>query len=839
MKPIIFGIKNMSRRFWLMLLCLNITFLQAQNEKPQNSTEIYRDLKALNFLGSVVYVAAHPDDENTRLISYFSNKVYAQTYYLALTRGDGGQNLLGSDLKESLGIIRTQELLRARSIDGGKQRFTRAVDFGYSKSPEETLNIWNKDSILNDMVWTIRNLKPDVIINRFDHRTSGTTHGHHTSSAMLSLEAFDLAADENKFISQLNQTSTWQPQRLFFNTSWWFYGSQEAFEKADKSNLISFDIGEYYPELGVSNSEIASLSRSQHKSQAFGNTPRRGEQKEYLEILKGNLPKTNNIFEGIDTSWNRVKGGEAIQSIVDKIIFEFDFSRPYRSVPKLIIAYEKIQELENEHWKQIKTQEILSIIKSCLGLYTESVTQQSYANIGDTITVNTEIINRSPIDIQLLGIKTNGKNLLEKAVYLDNNTPLYNEFLIQVPDLNSLPYWLMKPSKKGLYQVEDKSLIGLPKTPNPIQFEYVLKIDGKKIKLTSDVLYKYNDPVDGEVFEDFKILPEISILPTNQVEIFKNAQHNSVSVQVKSYTDNFEGELSINLPKEWIVSPTKYDLKLNKKEEIQSFEFQVSPPEKNQKIDANFVVKSTKGNFTKKIKTLDYDHIPKQIFVQDAKSSFVNINVKNNTRNIGYIRGAGDKIPENLENLGFKVKNIDLKTIYSTDDLKTFDAIILGIRAYNTEEQLKTKNEILFDYVKEGGTLLTQYTTTYGLLTDNISPIKLELSRNRVTNEEATVNFLAPNHPILNYPNKITSNDFEGWIQERGLYFPDQWDESFTPILEIQDYTETPTKGSLLVAKYGKGYYIYTGLSLFRQLPAGVPGAFRLMSNLLSIQTNE
>jgi len=829
----------MCRRFWLIFLCLVITNLYSQNQSPQNAIEIYRDLQALNVLGTVMYIAAHPDDENTRLISYFSNKIHAQTYYLALTRGDGGQNLLGSDLKEALGIIRTQELLKARSIDGGQQRFTRAVDFGYSKSPEETLSIWNKDSVLSDMVWTIRKIKPDIIINRFDHRTAGTTHGHHTASAMLSLEAFDMAADPSKFSNQLLQTEVWQPQRLFFNTSWWFYGSRDAFKKADKSNLMTFDIGEYYPQLGLSNSEIASLSRSQHKSQAFGNTPRRGKQMEYLEIIKGGLPQTNNIFEDINTSWSRIKGGKAINNLVNDIISDFDFSRPYRSVPKLIEAHTKIQELNNEHWKQIKTQEINDIIISCLGLYIESVTEQAYANTNETIKVKTEIVNRSPIDVQLLKIKTKGKNLLPAPVYLDNNQALYNTFSIQVPDSKSLPYWLNKPSNKGLYQVENKSLIGLPTTPNPLQFEYVIRIDGQNIKLESEVFYKYNDPVDGEVFEEFEILPQISILPSNQVVIFKNAEHKNISVQVQSFTDDFEGELNLGLPEDWMVSPTKYDFHFRSKGEIKSFNFQVSPPKKNQKVSANFTVNSNQVEYSKQIKILDYNHIPKQYFVQDAKSAFVNINVNNKSSLIGYIKGAGDKIPQNLENLGFRVKTIDLNTIYSTDELQSYDAIVLGIRAYNTEEQLITKNEILFDYVKEGGTLLTQYTTTYGLLTDKISPLTLNLSRKRVTNEEAKVNFLEPEHPVLNYPNTITSADFKGWVQERGLYFPDDWSNSLTPILEIQDYSEEPTKGSLLVGKYGKGFYIYTGLSLFRQLPAGVPGAFRLMSNLLSIQTDE
>ncbi|TKS55493.1 PIG-L family deacetylase [Mesohalobacter halotolerans] len=829
----------MKSRFWLLLSCCYFTFLSGQTPSKPNAVEIFRDLKKLNFLGTVLYIAAHPDDENTRLISYFSNQTHAQTYYLALTRGDGGQNLLGSDLKEALGLIRTQELLKARSIDGGHQRFTRAIDFGYSKSPEETLNIWNKDSIINDMVWTIRHLKPDVIINRFDHRTPGTTHGHHTASAMLSVEAFDLAPDPEQFKSQLKSTSTWQPKRLFFNTSWWFYGSRKAFKDADKSNLIAFDIGQYYPDLGLSNSEIASLSRSQHKSQAFGNTPKRGEQLEYLEIIKGDLPQNQNIFEGIDTSWNRVKGGQSIQQLVDKIIADYNFSKPYHSIPDLLQVYKLIQNLDNLHWKRVKTQQVKAIIKACLGLYIESVSESPYANANQNLKINTEIINRSPIDVNLLGIEMNSKSLLTHKTSLKNNQAVYNTFNVDIHSKNTLPYWLNLPPKKGLYQVEERDLLGLPETPNPYQLGFSLKIENTRITFYSDLVYKYNDPVDGEVFEDFEILPKISIKPLKDVAVFKNGNPNNFRVQIKSYTKSFNGQLTLDLPESWKVEPQYFDVNLSEIAETKTFDFKIKPPENTEKIDVKIEVHSANKIFSKQINTLDYKHIPKQVFTQDAKSTLVNIKVDKGVKNVGYIKGAGDKIPDNLKSLGYNVEFIDLKNTYSPKILKQFDAIILGIRAFNTEEQLISKNEILFDYVKQGGTLITQYTTTYGLLTDEISPLKLNLYRNRVTDETAEVQFIDKTHKLLNYPNQITSEDFKGWVQERGLYFPDQWDKAFQPILKIQDYDDKPTKGSLLVAPYGDGYYIYTGLSLFRQIPAGVPGAFRLLSNMLSINSNE
>ena len=291
------------------------------SQKPikQNTSEIYESVKKLNFLGSVLYVAAHPDDENTRLISYFSNHVKARTGYLSMTRGDGGQNLIGPEIRELLGVIRTQELLAARRVDGGEQFFTRANDFGYSKHPDETLVVWNKDEVLKDVVSRIRKFKPDIIINRFDHRTPGSNHGHHTSSAMLSLEAFDLANDKN-YKTHKGSTDLWQPKRIFFNTSWWFYGSQKKFAEADKSKMLNFDIGLFSPSSGLSNNEVASIASSQHLSQGFGRRTTRGSEKEYVEFLKGDFPKDKtNIFEGIDTSWNRVKGGKAIGEILRSV----------------------------------------------------------------------------------------------------------------------------------------------------------------------------------------------------------------------------------------------------------------------------------------------------------------------------------------------------------------------------------------------------------------------------------------------------------------------------------------------------------------------------------------
>jgi LmbE family N-acetylglucosaminyl deacetylase len=825
----------------VLLVALSFKFLIsfAQVPKKLDSNEIYRKIEALNFLGTAMYIAAHPDDENTRLISYLSNQYHAQTYYLSLTRGDGGQNLLGSDLKEALGIIRTQELLKARRTDGGNQRFTRAIDFGYSKSPEETLNIWNKDSILHDLVWQIRQLKPDVIINRFDHRTPGTTHGHHTTSAMLSVEAFDLVSDEEAFPEDLQTTSIWQPKRLFFNTSWWFYGSRENFEKADKSRLLNMDIGTYYSDLGLSNTEIASLSRTQHKSQAFGNTPRRGEQIEYIELIKGKMPENNDLFEGIDTSWTRVDGGAEIKAIIDEILENFNHREPYKSVPKLVEAFKQIQQLENKFWRELKSQQIKDIIKSSLGLYLESVAQLPYQNLKSDIELEIEVINRSPIEVQLKTITIpNGENIISENIKIKNNQAEYFKTIVKTPNEYTNPYWLNNPPKKGLYSVSDKSLIGLPETPRPLKLELAFDILGIDISFNSEVIYKYNDRVDGEVHQNFEILPKVS-LSLDDVFIFKNSKTKNIEVKVKSFTEDFKGELSLNLPKNWQFTPSNYSVNLKGKGNEKSYAFSVTPPNITETVVVEPNISADGILYNREIKQLDYEHIPLQTYLKPTKSNLVNININSTAKNIGYIKGAGDKIPENLESLGLSVSYIDIENIMNANELSEFDAVILGIRAFNTQEALATKNSILFNYVKNGGTLISQYNTTYSLLTEDVSPINLKISRDRVTDETATVKFLNQNHKVLNFPNKITANDFEDWIQERGLYFPNQWDDKFEPIFSIKDYGNGPYNGSLLVAQYGEGYYIYTGLSFFRQLPAGVPGAFRLLANMLSINDDE
>lgn len=829
----------MLKKIHVALICffISLSSIAQQPQKP-NASEIYEAIKKLNFLGSVLYVAAHPDDENTRLISYMANEVKARTAYLSLTRGDGGQNLIGPEIRELLGVIRTQELLTARQIDGGEQIFTRANDFGYSKHPDETFEIWNKDEVLSDVVLAIRQFQPDIIINRFDHRRAGRTHGHHTGSAILSIEAFDLANNQSVFPEQLKDNTTWQPKRLFYNTSWWRYGSKEQFDKIDKTNFIGFDIGTYYPSSGLSNNEIAALSRSQHKSQGFGNTGTRGTQMEYIELIKGDMPAGNtNLFEGIDTTWNRVNGGQEIGNILNSVQQNYDFKNPSASIPELVRAYVLIQKLEDKHWKTQKTKEIKDIIAACAGLYLEAVSSTNHATVNENIALNLEIINRSDIEMALVSYANpNGLNV-NKGINLKNNDAISIEesFKVSLPNnLVTTPYWLTEKGTLGMYKVNDKSLIGKPETPDYFNVTFKINISGINIPFQKSVVYKTNDPVKGEVYKPFEVIPEATAKISEKVIIFDSDSEKEIQVSVRAGRNNLEGSVALQYPDNWSVYPKNHNININNKGEEQVVVFTVIPPKNQDEGFIKPIVTIGNNTYADELIEIDYPHIPYQTVLLPSESKIVRLDIKKRGENIGYIAGAGDVVPESLQQIGYNVVTISPEDI-TPENLKRFDAVVIGIRAYNTVEDLKFKQDILFDFVENGGNMIVQYNTSHRLKVNNLAPYKLQLSRDRVTDEFAEVTFLNPGHPVLNFPNKITQQDFEGWTQERGLYFPNSWEKEFTPILSMHDKGESAKKGSLLVAQYGKGYYIYTGLSFFREFPAGVSGAYRLFANMLSL----
>lgn len=823
--------------FLLFFIGFQTSFAQ-QPQKP-NSVEIYNQIKKLNFLGSVLYVAAHPDDENTRMISYLANDMNARTGYLSLTRGDGGQNLIGPQLRELLGVIRTQELIEARKIDGGEQFFSRANDFGFSKNPDETLNIWDKNKVLADVVWTIRKFQPDIIINRFDHRSPGTTHGHHTSSAMLSVESFKLTNDPKVYPEQMQYVKPWQVKRQFFNPSWWFYGSQEKFDAANKSKFTKLETGVYYTGIGKSNQEIAALSRSRHQSQGFGSTGVRGEETEYLELINGENPKDrDNLFDGIDTTWNRVKNGKPIGDLITSIISKYDFSNPSASIPDLVKAYSMIEALEDTHWKTIKSAAVKNIIASCSGLYLEAVSNEQEATPGSTIRLSLEAINRCSVDMQLASVTTlpDNKTTVQNSILKNNNDQRIN-IQLQLPKTieYTQPYWLKEKATVGMYTVSNQENIGIPDIIRNVKVVFNVKINGVEIPFERTVVYKYNDGVKGEMYNFLDIVPDVTTSILEKVLIFRDTKSKMIPVKVRAGKDDVKGNLQLELPKSWNVSPKEIPFVLDKKGTEQIFYFEVTPPVNPEEVILKSIAVVDNKRFDKDQTIIDFSHITKQMVLKPAESKCIRIDLKTSGDAIAYIMGAGDEVPESLTQMGYKVSILKPEEI-TPEKLDSFSTVITGIRAYNTVSALANKQNILFNFVKSGKNMIVQYNTNGKLVTDKISPYPLKLSNDRVTEENAKITFLAPNHPVLNTPNKISSKDFEGWTQEQGLYYPNEYDEAFTPIISSHDKGESAKNGALLVAPYGKGYYIYTGLSFFRELPEGVSGAYRLLSNIISLK---
>jgi len=827
--------------FFSLLLFCNL-HLFAQQPSTKSSSELHLDLQKLNFLGRVMFVAAHPDDENTRLISYLTHQLHAKTAYLAMTRGDGGQNLIGTEIRELLGVLRTEELKKARSIDGGEQYFTRAIDFGYSKHPDETLRIWDKQELLTDIIDRIRLFKPDVIINRFDHRSPGSTHGHHTTSAILSVEAFDLI-DNTELFPLRTATESWKPKRLFFNTSWWFYGSAEKFEEANQDNLLKYDVGVYYPSLGISNNEIASIASSQHLCQGFGRRLQRGSENEYLELIKGSKLSTGDLFEGIDTSWNRIKGGRAIEQLLKPLEKNFNYADPSTHTPVLLEAYTLLNKLEDSFWKREKTKELVDFILAINGIFIEANATKAFTNPGSDVEFILEAINRSNNLVSIQKVESNYQTASSiKGFSLENNQKTSTKLRIHIDKETpyNTPYWLDKSTDGiGMYSTNNTDFIGLPNTPNPIKFKILLTINGVAIPIERTAVHRTSKPDKGELLTNFSVLPKISLEFKDQVSLFTDLHPKTIQVEVKALSNSIDGEVYLEIPDSWSIEPKKHIFDFESQGESQLFSFKLTPSKTQGSYTIKAKAKIDNQIFDKQHIVIDYDHIPKQDVLLPASFKAVKLSIEKRGERIAYIMGAGDQIPESLEQIGYQVDLISIESITS-ELLEAYDAVVLGIRAYNVYPELKTKQAILLDYVYKGGTMITQYNTSgrSGLDLSDVSPYSLQLSRDRVAEENAEVRFLLPKHPVLNYPNKITEGDFDNWVQERGLYFPNQWDSKFAAPLEMNDLGETPKQGSLLIAPYGKGTYIYTGISFFRELPAGVAGAYKLFANLLSQNNN-
>jgi len=801
--------------------------------EQMNSSEIQLALQKLNVLGRVLYIAAHPDDENTNLMALWSNGSLYETAYLSITRGDGGQNLIGPELRERLGVIRTEELLAARRIDHGKQFFSRAIDFGFSKTAEETMRIWGHDKILSDVVWVIRKFRPDVIVTRFSPEDQ-LTHGHHTASAILAREAFTASGDPNRFPEQLAFVKPWSATRLVWNTSPFFFRNRNL--PFDPTGLTVLEAGGYNPLLGKAYTEIAAASLSMHKSQGVGSPPRRGVRKEYFKLLKGQA-MTSSLFEGIHTNWSRIPHSESIASEIGHIISQFNSSDPAASVPALLKLRQEMSGIQDDSWIPEKKAELDQIIAACLGLHVEASTANETVTPGQTTTIKLEAINRCNIPVTLQEVRfPNSGDSMKIDAPLPSNELVTKELSCKIPQNTSYsqPYWLRKPGTVGAFAVDDQTLIGLPENPPELPVEMVLQVKGQELRYTLDTKYRTVDPVAGELRRSLVIAPPVFVKADDNVLVFATKQPKPVSVHVTATTGPVKGELKLAVPQGWEVSPASLPIDLKGTNAETGATFTVKPPDQNSEGTLRAIASINGRDYSFERVRISYPHIGVQTLMPPADVKLVRADIRKKGDRIGYIPGAGDDIPESLGQIGYSVKILSESDI-TEKNLEQFSAVVLGIRAYNTQDRISNWLPELFAYVKTGGVVVAQYNTLADLKTEQLAPYPLEISHDRVTDEHAEVRVLAPNHPLMTTPNKITSKDFEGWVQERGLYFPKTWDPAWTPILSSNDPKEKPLDGGLLIAKFGKGYFVYTSYSWFRQLPAGVPGAYRLFANMLSL----
>ncbi len=819
--------------FFSLLFSCNTIVLHAQQDQ-WSSSQLYKELNKLRQTTRVLYIAAHPDDENTRMLTYLANGRQFETAYLSLTRGDGGQNLIGEEQGKYLGLIRASELMAARSIDGARQFFTRAVDFGYSKSADETLSLWGKDSILADVVWVIRNFKPDIIITRFppDERAG---HGHHTTSAILALEAFEAAADPMQFPNQLQYTSTWQVNRVFWNASSWWDNTLP--DRVDNKTVFTLDVGEYDPFLGTSYGELAGKARSQHRSQGFGVSPYRGSQPEYLILLKGAVPEGKIDPLYMPYRWPDIKGGEEWEAAIEAIIANYDFLHPEESVPALVQLYKLLGKGGVQTYGPDQ-QQIASCIAAAIGLWAEPVVTD-IRNDEKEIQARFDVLVGSgyPVVLKSMVVKDYTKQVdikIEKnIIYSDTLQIAFDGYP------NATPYWLKAPFN-SMYEVADRQLIGLPMYDELPMVEFRLLIDGEEIVFTRSLVSKYIDPAKGEIYQPVQVLPAVTVKMIQEVPLFTSNKASIVNVEVHNREGNPTGKLVLTAPPGWTVTPPYYNLTLASNS-TKVLDFEVLPAQDATEGILSPHFDQGTNSFNQQVTTLAYDHIPAYSVMESADKNAVVLPWKVPARKIAYLEGAGDWVDESLKAAGLNITTLQPEDLANTN-LNDFDVVMTGIRAYNVAEELVAGSQQLLEFVQQGGTLIVQYNTRNNFTMGNdeggssIGPYPFAVTRARTTNEFSPVAFLLTNHPVFLQPNSITQEDFNGWVQERGLYYAGEADERYVFPLGFQDPGEEMANGALMIGEYGKGVFVYTGISFFRQLPAGVSGAYKLLFNIIDLE---
>ncbi|MDQ6663512.1 MAG: PIG-L family deacetylase [Acidobacteriota bacterium] len=803
--------------------------------------QIKQALDKLNVLGSVLMIAAHPDDENTALLAYYARGRKVRAAYLSATRGEGGQNLIGPEQGDLLGVIRTQELLAARRIDGAEQFFTRAIDFGFTKTPQETLQKWGREKILSDMVWVIRQYQPDVIVLRFSG-TSKDGHGQHQASAILGKEAFSAAADPSRFPEQLTLSQPWQAKRLMYNVLAFRPGQER--EAAQTPGSIAIDTGVFDPVLGLSYSQIASLSRDEHRSQGMGNAERRGPSLNYLVTLAGDRA-ANDPFDGVDITWNRVPGGNLIGPILAKAAGQFDPDHPELTIPLLTQARQAIATLAagKNAWGVRKLAEIDEAIALCAGLWLDADADRYAVTPGSAFKVNVTAIDRSPAPAGNVSVKLEGlgrEQSLELAPVLANNVPVSRSLDVNVPadTAYSQPFWLRLPHAGDDYDIRDQHLIGRAGVLPVLEAVFQLDVDAARISIRRPVQHRYVDHVLGEMSRPLTVVPAVAVDLPEPVVVFTQAGTRQIAVELTANVPHASGEIRIEADPGWKLEPSSRTFKFTEAGERQEVTFALTRAVLGSEsaAPAHFraIARVDGKEITAGMHVIAYPHIPPQTLTPPSNGLLRIAPLQVLAKRVGYVMGAGDDVPDALRQMGCEVRLLTEEDL-SRGDLSGFDAIVTGVRAYNVRPDLRANQHRLLDYVRAGGTMIVQYNRLEGIGSNlEIGPYPFILGGSRVTVEESPVAFPHPDSPLLQAPNHITANDFAGWIQERGLYFPSKWDEHYQTVLESHDPGEGPLPGGTLYTRYGEGAYIFTAYSWFRQLPAGVPGAYRIFANLLS-----
>ena len=818
---------------WTLLVA---GLLRGQPTPLHGSAELHELLDRLNTVGTVLMLGAHPDDENTAVMAYFARGMHLRTVYFSATRGEGGQNRIGTEQGDLMGVIRTHELLAARRIDGGEQEFATVVDFGYSKSPEETLKFWGEERLLRDMVRAIRKVRPDVIVSRFPPRPGSGGHGHHTAVGWTGPAAYEAAADPDRF-PELGLPA-WRARRYYFNVP--TFGRRMEQAAARVPGRLRIELGKYDPVLGKSYAEVAGESRSMHRSQAMGASQRKGSVPAFFEYVAGE-EASDDLFEGIDLSWTRIPGAEQVAKDLALAKALYDPRNPGTILRHLLDAYKELGNLTGPE-VDYERQDLLRAIELASGIWVDAAADRWDAVAGGTIEVTAQVLRRGDSDWQWRATRLEG--VAEASVTapadLEHNQMASRVVQVDIPEeaCYSQPHWLVSrnPGPDGCEVSHDM--------PGPAPalraiFEFETP-EGIEIAFVKPVIYRWVDPSLGERSRPLAVVPPVTVAFTSANRILPDSTPVEIPVRLQSNRGEASATVHLTAPDGWTVTPASKQVRFERRGQERTAVFLLEPPSEASGGELRASVDVDGKTVRSGMRTIEYGHIPATPVFENAAMRVERLDLELLAKRIGYVMGAGDKIPAALEQMGANVTLLSAEDL-AAGDLDQFDALVTGIRALNTRPDLIAARDRVLEYVDRGGTLVVQYNTapfrrrrSGPSSVATLAPFPMTPSRLRVTDEHAEVRLLSSEHPLLRIPNRITSADFDGWVQERGLYFMSGWDDRYDTVIACSDPGEDPLEGGLLYARFGKGAYVFTGYSWFRQLPAGVPGAYRIFANLIS-----